>query len=340
MAQQDYFSGAGSKFGQLAGSILSSKRKRKKKDAFTAIAVSAFLETLGAKGQQLKQGLTDALTNLKEDFTLETLSRQYQYEDEKENRKLYKNYEANPEREIEKYAIELYNDDPDIYKHGVSFSNRGKLIGEVKTIDESIWQKKLRDAGKFFENLKNNPLVIKPTFIDYNRPDQNSYKAAFRRIKDDPTKEGALRNLASKAFPKRFDRRIAELDLAVEEQQIKVKAQEDTQKEFDPTIKDEVAYDKTQAVKYIMDKYSEVLDLNTLQEITSTIKNKKGDLGFTENDILSIAISTQILNKDNLGIVQKEVENATLLYNAHYKRKNEEIPLKDDTKFKVYSSKN
>ena len=36
MAQQDYFSKIGGQYGQLAGSILSDKRRRKKKDAFTA----------------------------------------------------------------------------------------------------------------------------------------------------------------------------------------------------------------------------------------------------------------------------------------------------------------
>ena len=59
MAQQDYFSKIGGQYGQLAGSILSDKRRRKKKDAFTALAVGAFVETLGAKNRQLQQGLAD-----------------------------------------------------------------------------------------------------------------------------------------------------------------------------------------------------------------------------------------------------------------------------------------
>ena len=46
MAQKDYLSQVGGQFGSLAGSILSSRRRRKKKDAITALAISAFVETL------------------------------------------------------------------------------------------------------------------------------------------------------------------------------------------------------------------------------------------------------------------------------------------------------
>ena len=99
MAQQDYFSGAGSKFGQLAGSILSSKRRRKKRAAITALALSAFVETLGAKNRQLQQGLTDAVADVNDN-----------YSDIFQNNKDI--WEANDEKRA---ALRLYEDEYSLY---------------------------------------------------------------------------------------------------------------------------------------------------------------------------------------------------------------------------------
>ena len=335
MAQQDYFSGAGSKYGQLAGSLLSSQRKRKKKDIIKLLALSGVSELLGQKGLQLKQEVADAIANLTEDNKIGTISRQYQWQEAEQGRARYKNYTENPTLAIQEYAKELYNKDPGIDKWGITFNDRGKLTGDAKNIDEMIWQQKLKDSENYHIDLGNDPLASEPTFASFNQVYVNEHRAALQRIKDDPTKKGAIRNFISKKFPKRYNGLITELDAALEEQKTRVKFQEQVRP---IRIKEGRGFTKEEAKEKVVSLYSEKLSEKTTQEILTMIENKKGVLGITENDILGMALSTQVLNRDNLDPVTKEVTTATQLYNAGFKRKYDlkEIPIASDELHKTY----
>ena len=318
MAQQDYFSKIGGQYGQLAGSILSDKRRRKKKGAFTALVVQTFIETLGAKNRQLAQGLKDSIDNLTEDNKIGTISRQYQWQEEAEGRAKYKNYLKNPKLAIQEYAKKLYNEDPGIDKHGITFNDRGKLTGDAKVIDEMLWQQKLKDSENHHISLGDDPLTNEPTFASYNQAYVNEHRSALQRIKDDPTKKGAIRNLINKKFPKRYNGLITELDVALEDSKNEVKFQEQVRP---VRVKAERAFTIEEAKNKVVSLYGNKLSEETTQEILDMLNNKKGILGVTENDILGMAISTQVLNRDNLDSVTKEVAVATQLYDAGFKRK-------------------
>lgn len=340
MAQQNYLSKAGGQFGSLAGSILSDRRRRKKKDAITALAISAFVETLGAKNKQLDQELEDSIKDVNENFTIGNLSRQYQWEEEKEARGLYKDYLDNPERTVNNYAIQLYDDDPNIQGMDINFRTRGKLTGEAKVIEEELWQSKKQKAKEYLESLADNPLTAKPTFQAFNQVYYNEHKAAIRRLKDDPSKQGAIRSWINKNFPEKYDARIAELDVALEEQRKKVAQQE----QRPVKVKEEKVYTKGEAIARVQEVYKDKLSDDTQLEIMSIINNRKSDLGFTENEILSAAISTQILNESYLGPVEAEIKKATDIFNAGYARSNRkdngdlgDIPTPNDDTYQAYS---
>jgi predicted DNA-binding protein (UPF0278 family) len=340
MAQQDYLSKAGGQFGTLAGSILSDRRSRKKKDAYTALAISAFIETLGAKNKQLDQDLEDSIKDVNENFTIGNLSRQYQWEEEKEARGLYNDYLDNPETTINNYAIQLYDEDPNIIGMDVNFRTRGKLTGDAKVIEEELWQSKKQKAKEYLEALANNPLTAKPTFQTFNQVYYNEHKSAIRRLKDDPSKQGAIRSWINKKFPEKYDARIAELDVALEEQRKKVAQQE----QRPVKVKEEKVYTKEEAIDRVQEVYQDKLSDDTMLEIEGIINNRNADLGFTENEILSAAISTQILNESYLGPVEAEIKKATSVFNAGYARSKRteggilgDIPKPNDDTYQAYS---
>ena len=66
MAQEDYISG--SQFGQVAGSLLASKRKRDKKDFRKALLATAIFEGFGALQKNQKQKIVDGVNDIKENY--------------------------------------------------------------------------------------------------------------------------------------------------------------------------------------------------------------------------------------------------------------------------------
>ena len=66
MAQEDYLSG--SQFGQVAGSLLASKRKRDKKSFQKALLATALFESFGALQKQQKQTIMDNAQDVKEKY--------------------------------------------------------------------------------------------------------------------------------------------------------------------------------------------------------------------------------------------------------------------------------
>ena len=82
----DYLSG--SEFGQVAGALLARRDKQDKKQAKRALLASAVLEGLGALQRNQKQGVIDAINDLQENYTIETASREAEYNSDlaKENR--------------------------------------------------------------------------------------------------------------------------------------------------------------------------------------------------------------------------------------------------------------
>ena len=202
MAQQDYFSGAGSKFGQLAGSILSSKRRRKKRDAITALALSAFVETLGAKNQQLQQGLTDAVADVNDNYSDIFQNNKDIWEANDEKRAALRLYEDEYSREdyLKNEAIKLFNSDKELIDlYGSNAWSRVKNFGEgaLPADEYQAAQDLFNDYKELAEDniktYKDNPETSFRTFTQFNALAKQEYKAALDAVKNDPTKKGAIR---------------------------------------------------------------------------------------------------------------------------------------------------
>ena len=351
MAIEDYLKGSSKAYGQLAGSLLVGRKKEEKKKGVKTLLATAVLETFGAFQNQQKQTIIDNSNAIREQYNeiFAENKELFNSEEEKNNRALYRKYLSEPERQVEKYAKNLYNEDPDIAKHSINFSNRGKLLGDKKIIDESIWQKKLEEANSFFTNLKDNPLTTKTTLSQYNKVYMDEYKAALSAVEDDPTKKGLIRAAFNKLFGedrngnKRFGMaEKAELDLAFENQKKDRELQEKEMADFSPTIKDSEIFNTTKAVDYVSNNYQEKISEESYNKIIENIENRKSTFGMTENDILGIAISTQVLNNNNLSQVEQEIQNAVETFNLGYMQKNNLTVLPDEKtnieEFKKYKS--
>ena len=106
MAQEDYLSG--SAFGQVAGSLLASRRKRDKKEFRRALLASAIFEGLGAAQLQQKQGIVDAANDVNEKYTDIFTDNKELYQNQAANRAKYQSYIADKTQYVNKTAQELF----------------------------------------------------------------------------------------------------------------------------------------------------------------------------------------------------------------------------------------
>ena len=209
MAQQDYLSKAGGQFGTLAGSILSSRKRRKKKDAITALAISAFVETLGAKNRQLQQGLADSIEEVKDKYTDVFQNNQDIWNNNSDKRVALRKYEDEYSRDkyLNDEAINLFNNDKDlIAQYGSNPWSRVKKYGadalstEEYQAAQDLFGEYKELAEDNIKTFRDNPATSFKTFTDFNKLAKAEYKAALDAVKNDPTRKGAIRSWFNKRF--------------------------------------------------------------------------------------------------------------------------------------------
>jgi len=325
----DYLSG--SQFGNVAGALLARKRRGDRREMQRALLATTLFETIGAFQRRQTNKLNTALTELKEDFDLGTTSRAAVYNSEinKNNRELVRLFEQDKNKAINKLAKDLYNNDDIITSRNFNFNMRGKIADpEAKALDEQFYQSKLREAENMLKTMQENPLYNQETFVKYNQVYHDEYKSAMKALRNDPTKQGLLKAAAAKIFPNFFSTERADFENVLENADDKIaakrKAQEDRQF-FSP---DKKVFNKKEAIDFVNTNLSgrEDIDEKTILKIMDRIDNKKDIVGITENEIYGIALSEKILNQENLNIVEKEINNATQLFNAGYERQFGPIP--------------
>ena len=274
MAQQDYFSGAGSKYGQLAGSLLSSQRKRKKKDIVKLLALSGISELLGQKGLQLKADVANTMAEVQDNSAdiFENNKDIWKANDGKRaDLAAYEN-EYSRDSYLNNEAIRLFNEDTELQaQYGANPWSRVKKFGaDALADDEYESAVKVKDEYRRLAEMNVKSYRDKPeigkfkTWTQFNAKAKQEFKAAMNAVKDDPTKKGAIRAWVNEKWgydkdgtPRFGMIEKAELELAAENAKAKRLAQdkltEGTQAYVDPEKEEESIYE---AIKLAREKYT------------------------------------------------------------------------------------
>jgi len=210
-----------SKFGQVATSLLGQGKKTKRRD-FVYSLLGGFL-----KGQQrrLKQGLNDAYNNLQMEYDSIFRNNQAKYELSKDDRADYQSYLKDPEEFKRLKGIELFNKDPSILASGKNYSQISELDPESKKYALELYNKYQDEAEKDIQRLGKAPEVSMATYEMYNKPFQDSYKAKYAALSNDPAKQNLLNYYAEKLFPNMFVAERGKYEVAVENAEANKKAQ-------------------------------------------------------------------------------------------------------------------
>ena len=303
-------------------SLLARGRGQNVRDRNKALFLTGLTAIFQGKQKKLQQKLLDNLANLDETFQTEQESRRTIYNKENENRAFYDKYVANPSQGIEDYAKFLYNNDEAISQAGVQFANKAFYKGDTQELVDDLWSSLRKRAKSELDQMGTNPLITSRTFQEYDKAYYDTYKAEKRQLKDDPTQSSLLKAAANKIFPSWFDDRKADLQLAVEEGNRVIDTQEQNEKFGSLAAADYLAgqqkFDKKQAKNEISARYGDILDVDELGIVMKNIDNRVENKMFSEDELISLAVSTRILNPNNESKLASEIRQAKEFFESKY----------------------
>jgi hypothetical protein len=336
VAEQDYFSGAGSKYGQLAGSLLSSRRRRKKKDIITLLALSGISEALGQKGLQLKEDVTNAAAEVTDQYTDIFQDNKDIWEANDEKRAALAAYENEYSRDtyLNSEAIRLFNEDPELQaQYGANPWNRVKKFGADALADDEYQlamdvKKEYRDLAELnVKSYREKPEIGKfKTWTQFNAKAKKEFKAALTAVKDDPTKKGAIRAWINEKWgydkdgtPRFGMIKKAELELAVENAKANRLAQDKlTESELvylDPEKEEVSIYEKIIAAREKYTTFTTNAEQIKVDLKTYKTKIESGDFDITDLETFFSLGGTTTTNIPALDQVNEhERENFINIY--------------------------
>ena len=207
---------SGSPFGQVAGSLLSQKNRRNRKQRNQALILAALFEAFGVRQKQQFETKKENINELNDQYgdIIEINKANYNDPSAVKERKLYKQWlnEDSRNSAINAKAIDYYNSIPSISEQ---FGPNAYATVQQLSLTTNNFEFKTKFAEdmalskeyakQYFTNIETDETgqykVIKtPNIVEFNADVKRAYKAALNEVKNDPTKKGVLRELFVKTF--------------------------------------------------------------------------------------------------------------------------------------------
>ena len=277
---------------------------RRKGSSNAELIIDTIRDIYEQRQETLQSRTEDKLEQLATNRTIEKAANQKRFENSLDNRVLYQDYLIRPTETINNYAIQLYNEDPNIEG---AYEDKFKLVGNSKTLHESLWQEKLKDSERFITSLKDNTLANKPTFEEYDQVFLDSYNAKVNEVANDPRMASVAANLASRIFPKGFDDRVAKLRNDAQEAEARVKARKEQVQTVTTRAITEPVLSKEEAIDYINKNFSSTVDIETIGKMNDIIDAGDDRNGYTVDEIVGIGLFSNTLQSEFLQKARDDV---------------------------------
>ena len=277
---------------------------RRKGSSNAELIIDTIRDIYEQRQETLQSRTEDKLEQLANNRTIEKAANQKRFENSLNNRVLYQDYLIRPRETINNYAIQLYNEDPNIEG---AYEDKFKLVGNSKTLHESLWQEKLKDSERFIKSLKDNPLANKPTFEEYDQVFLDSYNAKVNEVANDPRMASVAANLASRIFPKGFDDRVAKLRNEAQEAEARVKARKEQVQTVTTRAITEPVLSKEEAIDYVNKNFSSTVDIETIGKMNDIIDAGDDRRGYTVDEIVGIGLFSNTLQSEFLQKARDDV---------------------------------
>ena len=203
MAQEDYLSG--SQFGQVAGTLLSRKKKDEKDELYKALLLSAITESFGQLQKQQKQDVVDAAADVKVKYADIFDNNKEEWNGARENRDRLKKYDQLGESYLNQEVAKRIDSNPEFFDNDISWGNRANYGPAERKLLQDVFDAEKNRLKVELDLLRKDPTNTYETFTKYNEAAKNEYLAALASVEDDPTKKGLLRSAFNRIFRTKRD---------------------------------------------------------------------------------------------------------------------------------------
>ncbi len=232
----------GSRFGEVAGSLLARRRKVSSRDRNEALVLSALLSGFTGKQQSLQENLTNNLTDLQTQYQdiFQTNRDIFNSQENIKARAEFKQFQTDKDAYLDFKAKELFDADLNM-QNALGTNPSARLAGTRDLTNESIeayrdiMADKRELAEQFILAKSQSPVVTAPTFSQYNSAAKAEYLAARNQLRDDPTKKSVLANMFDGIFGTGASKKI-ELEETLEESRLTREAQDNLVTENDALV--------------------------------------------------------------------------------------------------------
>ena len=211
MAIEDYFKGSSQAYGQLAGSLLAGRRKEDKKEAKRALLASAVMNTFGALQNQQKQSIIDNVNEVNTKYNDIFTNNKEIYDNpiNVKNRTNYQLYLEDGKSYLHDAAVKRFNTDPDLVRElganpWLSVTKENLPEDDYKKLIE-IYKGFKTDEESKIKTLGEKPQVKMTTFTKFNEAAKNEFLNAMEAVKNDPRKQGLVREAWNRIFKTKKD---------------------------------------------------------------------------------------------------------------------------------------
>ena len=203
MAQEDYLSG--SQFGQVAGTLLSRKKKNEKDELYKALLLSAITESFGQLQKQQKQDVVDAAADVNVKYADIFENNKEEWNGAIENRNRLKKYDQLGESYLNQEVAKRIDSNPEFFDNDISWANKKTYDPNVQKVLKDVFDAEKNRLKVELDLLRKDPTNTYETFTKYNEAAKNEYLAALAAVEDDPTKKGLLRSAFNRIFRTKRD---------------------------------------------------------------------------------------------------------------------------------------
>jgi hypothetical protein len=192
-------------FGKVATSLLSMQNSGYKKNAEKAFGLNILTGGLQAVNSKLQNTIMSGIEAVKERHNEIFVQNKEEWDGSKTNRERIAEYDRDPEGFINRETAKRINSTDEFMDNDLDWNKRSEYDATTRANLKEFFNKEEDVLRNEMTLLKQNPANVISSFTKYNQSAADAFRAAIDEVKDDPTKQNAVKALWNRIFHTKRD---------------------------------------------------------------------------------------------------------------------------------------
>lgn len=192
-------------FGKVATSLLSMQNSAYEKDAKKAFGLNLITGGIEAVDNKLQNTIINGVEAIKENYKEIFTENKEEWDGSQANRDRIAEYDRDPEGFINRETAKRINSTDEFMDNDLDWNKKSEYDPATRANLIEFFNKEEEVLRNEMTLLKNNPANVISSFTKYNQPSAAAFRAAIDEVKNDPTKQNAVKALWNRVFHTKRD---------------------------------------------------------------------------------------------------------------------------------------